>query len=58
MQVRKGDAVVVPRAPGEPAAAATGVVQGLRPDGLVVVMLPGGVRKAFRAEELEPLERP
>lgn len=34
---------------------ATGVVTGLRPDGLVVVQFTGGVRAPFRAEQLLPI---
>lgn len=55
--LRKGDAVrVIPRPTVEAGLeGAAGVVTGFRPDGLVVVRLPGGVRAPFRREELEAL---
>jgi hypothetical protein len=58
--LHKGDGVrVLPRSPVEASLqGAAGIVTGFRPDGLVVVLLPGGARAPFRREELEELRRP
>jgi hypothetical protein len=55
MALPKGTAVR-PRAPDVEGAweGPPGTVMGMRPDGFVVVQLPGGARRPFRAEDLEP----
>lgn len=57
MFLKKGDVVrVASKSEVEPRLqGAEGVVTGFRPDGLVVVRLPGGMRAPFRRDELEPL---